>query len=317
MIENNKPLVSLIVPTFNRRRWIGECLDAVSQQTYPNTETLVIDDCSSDGTIEWLRSEQRYAFAQLHVQPQNAGASEARNKGVSICNGELITFIDSDDLLEPEHLETAVRAFNDNPRLGLFCCDARMIGPEGDFLHDGRTWHDINSEIKKYPVRSGLRTLKDVFLFSNSFPGFTLRRDVYEKLGGLDQSIFPLDDYDLALRVAGSGYDVYYCHQPLARYRDHGGNSSGAANGIKVGEQKLRCLQQTLDRFPELRSAGDEINHRIAEVMFEVAVCYAKTGNQLVASRNFSKAIATDPGLVKQVGKIVGRQLRRHLPAFS
>src|SRR5947209_3761624 len=99
------PLVSVIIPTFNRRQWIGECLDSVRAQTYPHVEALVIDDGSTDGTVEWLRSEPQYSFAQLHVQPQNGGASLARNRGIGIAGGELIVFIDSDDLLASNHIE--------------------------------------------------------------------------------------------------------------------------------------------------------------------------------------------------------------------
>jgi glycosyltransferase involved in cell wall biosynthesis len=251
----------------------------------------------------------------VHVQPENGGASEARNTGVRLSRGELVVFIDSDDLLEPDHIETAVGAFHKHAGLGLFCCDARMIGPDGELLDGGRTWHEANGEIKRYPVRSGLRSLKEIFLFSNSFPGFTLRRDVFEKAGYLDQTIFPLDDYDLALRVAGAGYGVYYCHRPLARYRSHGGNSSGAANGIKVGREKLRCLKQAIERFPELRSLGRAADRRLAEVMMEMAVSYAYAGHRLTAARMMSRAMATDPAQIVEAGRMLGRRVLRQRKA--
>src|ERR1044072_6119275 len=100
------PLVSVIIPTYNRRRWIGECLDSIKAQTYKNVETLVIDDCSTDDTVEWLGGPPDYSFATVHVQPKNSGASIARNTGIAMAGGELIVFIDSDDLLAPNHIET-------------------------------------------------------------------------------------------------------------------------------------------------------------------------------------------------------------------
>ncbi len=103
-----RPLVSIIIPTFNRLNWIPTCLDSIKAQTYPNIETLVIDDGSTDGTVEWLKSQPDYAFAQLHVQPKNGGASIARNDGIRRARGELIAFIDSDDVLLPDHVTTAV-----------------------------------------------------------------------------------------------------------------------------------------------------------------------------------------------------------------
>src|SRR6185503_19618165 len=101
------PLVTVIIPTFNRRQWISICLDSVKAQTYPHIETLVIDDGSSDGTVEWLRSQPEYSFARVHEQPKNGGASVARNDGIRLARGELIAFIDSDDALLPNHVETA------------------------------------------------------------------------------------------------------------------------------------------------------------------------------------------------------------------
>ena len=139
----SEPLVTVIIPTFNRRRWIGECLDSVRAQTYPRVETLVVDDGSTDGTVEWLRSEPRYEFARLHVQPKNGGASVARNTGIQISKGDLFVFIDSDDALAPTHVERAVSVFRERPNVGLFCCDSTIIGPDSEVLFDGRTWHEI------------------------------------------------------------------------------------------------------------------------------------------------------------------------------
>jgi glycosyltransferase involved in cell wall biosynthesis len=311
----NNPLVSLIVPTYNRRRWIGECLESIARQSYRNFEVIVVDDRSSDGTVEWLRSSSPYDFVRVHEQEKNGGASVARNTGIGLSKGELIAFIDSDDLLEPDHLKTAVTAFQNYPNLGLFCCDAVMIGPDGETLHEGRTWQTINGEQKGYPVQSGLRELTDIFQFSNSFPGFTLRREAFEKVGYLDQGIFPLDDYDLALRVAGGGYQVYYCHRALARYRDHGANSSGPANGIKVGKEKLRCLQLALDRNPEIRELGPAVPRRIAETLLELAVTYAYAGEQVESARAFSRAVLHDPALLIKLARLSGRWMRRRVRA--
>ena len=307
-VRMNDPFASFIVPTYNRRRWIGECLDAINRQTYRNFEVVVIDDCSNDGTVEWLRSNPEYKFVRVCAQERNGGASVARNTGVRLSGGELIVFIDSDDLLEPEHLETAVAAFRRHPNLGLFCCDAMMIGPGGERLNGGRTWHTVNGEIRRYPVKSGLRGLTDIFLFSNSFPGFTLRREVFEDVGYLNQDIFPLDDYDLALRVAGRGHQVYYCHRPLARYRVHETNCSGAANGVKVGREKLRCLRLALERNPEIRRLGAAVSRRLADVMMELAISCAYAGDYLGAARMAARAVVNNPALLARMARRSGRR---------
>ncbi|HJQ32243.1 MAG TPA: glycosyltransferase family A protein [Pyrinomonadaceae bacterium] len=310
---SSNPLVTVIIPTWNCRRWIGECLDSIKAQTYQHVETLVVDDCSTDGTAEWLRSEPQYSFAEVRVQPKNAGASKARNAGIRAARGELIVFIDSDDILEPDHVSTAVETFARHDRLGLFCCDSSMIGPDGEQLYGGRTWHEMQSEQKQFPVESGLRSLESIFLFSNCFPGFTLRREVFDAVGYFDQSIFPLDDYDLALRVAGGGYGVYYCHRPLARRREHIGQQSGSANTVRVCRELTRSLRLALERNPDLRRrlGGGVVRRRFAEVQVDMAISRAHTGDISGAAGNFLSAAVKDPRQIIRVARLGGRKLQR------
>lgn len=307
----SNPLVTVIIPTFNRRRWIGACLDSVRAQTYPHVETLVIDDCSTDGTVEWLRSQPEYEFARLHIQPKNGGASIARNTGIGMARGELIVFIDSDDLLAPNQIETAVEVFASNPNVGLFACDSTIIGPDSDVLFAGRTWHEIQSELKNYPVRTGRRALKDVFIFSNIFPGFTLPKVVLEELNGFDQSLFPMDDYDLMLRVAGAGYDVYYQHEPLALRREHSGQCSGPANSVETCRKQIVTLEAALSRNPELRQSGAEIRKRMAQAKLELAISYIKAGQRAIGFSALLKTITTHPSQLRQVLRLGNRRVQR------
>jgi glycosyltransferase involved in cell wall biosynthesis len=309
MIAN--PLVTVIVPTYNRRCWIGECLDSIRAQTYPHIETLVIDDCSSDGTTEWLTSDPRYAFARVHVQAQNGGASEARNTGIRIAMGDLIVFIDSDDLLAPNHVEKAVTAFNAQPNIGLFACDSTIIGTEGEVLYRGKTWHEIQSELKGYPIRSGVRNLLDVFIFSNIFPGFTLPKRVFEQVGDFDQLIFPMDDYDLMLRVTGAGYSIYYCHEPLALRREHTGQCSGPTNSVDTCRKQILTLQAALRRNPELRRVGSKIRRRMAQARLELAISRMKAGQRAGGISAMLQAIGTHPSQLAELIRLGNRKLQR------
>jgi glycosyltransferase involved in cell wall biosynthesis len=312
----NDPFVSFIVPTYNRRRWIGECLDSINRQSYRNFEVIVVDDGSCDGTVEWLRSNPEYKFTKLHALGKNGGASLARNTGFKFSRGELLAFLDSDDLLEPEHLMTAVETFWQYPNLGLFCCDAALIGPDGEALQGGRTWHTIQGELKRYPVKSGLRSLSDIFLFSNSFPGFTLRREVFERVGCFDRHVIPVEDYELALRVAGAGHQVYYCHKPLARYRIHDSNTSGAANGVKVGREKLRCLRQAIERNPELHSLGSRARRRFSHARLELAVMEIRAGQIGAGMKSALEAFVESPAVTIEALRMGARKARRIMSRY-
>jgi alpha-1,3-rhamnosyltransferase len=305
------PLVTIIIPTFNRLNWIPVCLDSIKAQTYPNIETLVIDDGSTDGTVAWLRSQPDYAFAQLHVQPKNGGASIARNDGIRRARGELIVFIDSDDALLPHHVETAVNIFEKNPNLGLFCCDSTLIDSNGDVLFEGRTWHQIQSKLRNYSLQTGSRSLKDIFEFSHIFPGFTLPKTVFEKIGYFDQSIFPMDDYDLSLRVAGAGYGVYYYNEPLALRREHSGQCSGFANSIDTCRKQIRTLNAALQRNPELRKDASLVNRRLAAAKMELAVSRMVAGERVGGFGMMLRTVATNPSQLFRVAHFGRRRLQR------
>ena len=305
------PLVTVIIPTFNRRQWISICLDSIKAQTYPHIETFVIDDGSSDGTVEWLKSQPEYSFVRIHEQPKNGGASIARNDGIRLARGELIAFIDSDDALLPNHVETAVSVFRDHQNTGLFCCDSTLIDSEGEILFGGRTWHQIQSESRKMPVQTGFCSLSDIFEFSHCFPGFTLPKAVFDKIGDFDQSIFPMDDYDLSLRVAGAGYGVYYCNERLALRREHTGQCSGVANSIDTCRKQIRTLRAALQRNPELWSASSAIKRRLASAKMELAVSRMVAGERAGGFGTLLQAVAADPAQLFRVAHLGRRRLRR------
>jgi glycosyltransferase involved in cell wall biosynthesis len=306
-----RPLVSVIIPTFNRLQWISVCLDSVKAQTYSNIEVLVVDDGSTDGTVEWLKSQPDYSFVQIRVQPKNGGASVARNDGIRLAKGELIAFIDSDDALLPKHIETAVSVFEKYPETGLFCCDSTLIDANGDILFGGRTWHQIQGQIRNSTPQTGFRTLKDIFQASHIFPGFTLPKAVFEKVGDFDQSIFPMDDYDLMLRVAGSGYGVYYCDEPLALRREHTGQCSGVMNSIDTCRKQLRALHAALKRNPELLKQSGLAKRRLAAAKMELALSRVLAGERAGGLGTMLQAVASDPSQLFRIADLGRRRLQR------
>jgi glycosyltransferase involved in cell wall biosynthesis len=101
------PIVSVVIPAYNARKWIGETLESVLSQSTVGTETIVIDDGSSDGTGDFV--ERNYSWVQLE-RTQNKGASAARNRGTELAQGEFIQYLDADDLLAPGAIAQRVAA---------------------------------------------------------------------------------------------------------------------------------------------------------------------------------------------------------------
>lgn len=302
--------ISVVMPTFNRGRFIGEALDSVARQAEPPSEVIVIDDRSTDDTRDRVEAHPLRPLIRYILQPENKGASIARNTGVEAATGETIVFLDSDDILDPAHHAVVTDILTQQPEVALFCCDALMIGPSGALL-DTRTFTEIQCAIKRRSLQSGRRSLEDIFLFSTSFPGMAVRRAVYRALGGLDQAVFPLDDYDLQLKVAASGHAVHYEHRPLARYRVHGDNESGPDRGVRVGEQKLFCVERAQVLWPRIAEMGGRARRRRGEVRRELAIAQLKNGQFRHGAAALLRSIAEDPRGLGEIGRSLWRRLAR------
>ncbi|MFN8002607.1 MAG: glycosyltransferase family 2 protein [Acidobacteriota bacterium] len=156
----NKPLVSVIVPTYNRAYCLGATIDSVLAQTYSTLELLVIDDGSSDQTRELVENQYGYDPRVRYVYQTNAGVSAARNHGFRLAQGDFVALIDSDDLWEPWKLELQVAAFDRLPQVGMIWTDMRAIDSQGAPISD-HYLRKMYSAYDYYPTTDSL--------FPNSF----------------------------------------------------------------------------------------------------------------------------------------------------
>ena len=126
----SEPLVSVITPTFNRERTITQAVESVLAQSYPNWELIIIDDGSRDSTREKLAGYLDDSRIQYHFQ-ENQGQSIARNLALHYARGELVCFLDSDDLWVPEKLERQVALMEAHPEVDVLHSDEIMIDEQG------------------------------------------------------------------------------------------------------------------------------------------------------------------------------------------
>ncbi len=190
-----RPLVSIIMPTFNRAGIVDEAIRSVLEQTYDHWELLVCDDGSTDDTHERV---QALADERIVLVPgQHAGAAAARNRGLAHAQGELIAYLDSDNIWHPHHLELFVAQLL--AHTGHHCAFAKYV----DVVIDGE-----HSLLKKAPrLRFDYERLgQKNFIDLNSF---VHRRELYERLGGFDETLVRQQDWDLALKHC-------YLREPLS-----------------------------------------------------------------------------------------------------
>lgn len=181
------PSVSVIIPTYNRCDFVREAMASVLAQTFQDFELIVVDDGSTDGTADVVREFPRIRY----LSQENRGVSAARNVGVALSRGELIAFLDSDDLWQPQKLATQVAFFAMRP-------DAHICQTEEVWLRNGVRVNPRN----KHRKPSGDIFAASLHLCLVSPSAVMMRRELFDHMGGFDEELPACEDYDLWLRIS-------------------------------------------------------------------------------------------------------------------
>ena len=192
MAVRESPLVSVIVPVFNAETTLPDTVDSIRRQSFQNFELIVIDDGSTDGTLEWLRSV-RDDRLRVFSYP-NGGLAVARNRGIERARGEFISFIDSDDLWTPEKLALQLEALHQQPEAALAYSWTAFVDQHGDFLF-----------VKEASCCEGdvyAELLRHCFVANGS--NILVRTSCALAVGGFDTALPRAADWDFCLRVAAS-----------------------------------------------------------------------------------------------------------------
>lgn len=225
--------VSVLVPTFNRANYIGECLDSLLAQTMPALEIIVIDDGSADGTPEVLRG---YGDRIRYVRKENGGKPTAVNLGLSLAQGELIWIFDDDDVALPDAIANRVTALKAAPNAG-FVYTPHFYGSD-----------DANGKILKGRLHALPEHNPDSFLYELMKGCFfhlataLVRADAYRAVGGFDTELLSSEDYDMQLRLA-QNYPAAYCPVPSFIFRQHTG-ARGAKAIRYAGNQRTTVFRK-------------------------------------------------------------------------
>ena len=186
----NKPLVSVIIPTYNRAWILSTAIDSVLCQDYPNIELIVIDDGSTDNTKNLLKN---YKNKIIVLYQKNAGVSAARNLGIKKSYGEFIAFLDSDDSWDKRKISCQMEFFEANPK--TLICQTEEIWI--------RNHKRVNPKIKhKKPCGMIFEQLLNLCLISPS--AVMMRRKLFDLKGYFNEDLKVCEDYDLWLRIAAT-----------------------------------------------------------------------------------------------------------------
>lgn len=223
------PLISVIIPTFNRAWALEAAVDSVLSQDYPEVELIVVDDGSTDETPGLLA---RYGEAVRVLTLENGGVSRARNHGIAAAHGAFIAFLDSDDRWLPEKLTEQAAFFEKNP-------EALICQTEEIWIRNGKRVNPC----KHHKKPSGDIFEASLHLCLVSPSAVMMRRALFEAVGLFDESLPACEDYDLWLRVA-CRYPVYTTPSPLVV--KHGGHDDQLSKTPLLDRFRIRSMARLL-----------------------------------------------------------------------
>lgn len=236
--SQNRPLVSVIIPAYNRAAWLNAAIDSVLDQTFKDYELIVIDDGSTDDTREILAAQADQV--KYFYQP-NAGPAAARNLGIRQAKSDLLAFLDSDDRWLKNKLQTQV--------------DLMMKDPEVKICYTDEIW--IRQGVRVNPKKihqkfSGWIYQQCLPLCIISPSSVMIHREVLERVGLFDENFPVCEDYDLWLRISRY-YPITFINKPLII--KNGGHQDQLSQRLWGMD---RCRVGALEKILLDHSLGDE-----------------------------------------------------------
>ncbi len=226
-----QPLVSIITPSLNQAAFIGAAIESVLAQDYPQIEYLVVDGGSTDDTLEILK---RYGDRVRWISEPDAGQADAIDKGIRLTRGQVLAWLNADDVYLPGAVARAVAAFVEHADHALVYGQAQDIDMHGHVI-------GLSRQIEPWNMRR-LLEFGDFIVQPAAF----FLRSAYHAVGGLDQSLHYCMDYDLWIKL-GQRYAVQYLEEPLAQTRiyDTTKTSSGGLKRLIEIEAMVRRYGRT------------------------------------------------------------------------
>jgi glycosyltransferase involved in cell wall biosynthesis len=303
--SRSDPWVSVVIPAYNAERYLADTIESVLAQTFRSFEIIIVDDGSTDNTKAIAESFR--ADGVSVVTQANAGTAAARNRALSVARGRFISLLDSDDLWEPDCLQTMVEFLEQHPQVSIAFCDSRYFG-ETKFA--GRTYQEL------YPPNAPLTFARVAGLVSHVCLDAMLRREVFDDIGGFDDKLRAVEDFDLWVRALHAGYRIEPVPRVLVHYRRHAASvSAGAALMYSSAVQVLEKWRAAACLDREDREA---VERGYREMRFQLdvrtATDHIRAGEFALAKAALQRACAYRPKwryLVARLGLAIAPGMTR------
>lgn len=290
--------ISVIISSYNYGRFIGATIQSVLEQTLPAHEIIVIDDGSSDDSAEVIKS---FGARVKFIQQENQGVCAVRNKGARLATGDVLAFLDSDDIWLPRKLEMQAQAFSSDPEVGLVSCGLREFDTNGETLAeyvDGKSgW-----------CAREILLFRD-FVLNTTASAIAVRRETFERVGGFDESreIFAAEDHELCYRAAKIS-KLVFIQEVLVDFRIHGKN--GHLNIPQMERAMLAAYKKMFSQAePDALSIKRESYGNLYRML---AGSYFRAKDYRSFLKNSAKSLWLTPGNISRFAGFPIRWWRRN-----
>lgn len=241
---NSDFLVSIIIPSYNSEQYIADTLQCVAEQTWQNWECIIVDDGSTDNSVDivlsFISNDKRFNL----IKQVKKGAPAARNTGIQNAHGSFIMFLDSDDLIARTKLSSQLEVFNTNDEIGIVFCDGYCF-----------TKHNNRYDLSDLPVPTqkdfGFIPYKQMYrklFFANrlTIHAALIKKELLLKFGGFREDLFYHEDHELWIRMAKNGVNFYSMTTRHVFYRQNTVSMSSNKVNMKIGEQRTLSINRDL-----------------------------------------------------------------------
>jgi glycosyltransferase involved in cell wall biosynthesis len=299
------PAVSVIMAAYNVEPYLTAAMQSVRRQTFRDFELIVIDDGSTDQSYE-LALKNAAGDPRVRVlQKPNGGISSARNVGLRASSGELIAFLDSDDMWDPPFLQAQVDVLASHPEIDL-------VSGNAWFLRGTAMGRPARPSPDHRPLPNLLNIIQDenaVFIMT------VFRRHVYETIGGFDENLKTNEDYDFWLRAAIAGFRFARNDQPMAHYRQRADSLSAGESriirGILLVYSKLQA--ELRDRPDMLAAIAVQVEKFERDLLAAQAREAIGEQNPAAADSSLTALHAVEGGVTLAVARLMARWTPRLL----
>lgn len=289
--------VAVVIPNFNYGNYLERAIRSVLHQTHPPDELVVVDDGSTDDSLEVAAS---FGPPVRLLQQRNRGVAAARNAGVAASSAPLVAFLDADDEWYPGKLEHQVAELRTHPGLGLVHCGMDVVAPEGHVL--ARHTDGLQGFVAR-----DLLLLKEPGIVAGGSSAL-VPRTVWSSVGGFDERLSTSADWEFFLRIA-LRFPVGFVPLPLVRYTFH--HRSMRSNLVALEHDILLGLEKFFEAQPEQSTRLRP--QALAQLYLVLSGSHLANREPWSAARCLARSVQHRPANLAAVAQLALRRLKRRV----